>query len=192
MTASEDREQTLIDRIVRGETHAMKEFYDAYSGYFTAICSRYVFNRDDVKDVLQDSFIKMFKGLSGFRYRGAGSLRAWASRIVVNEALTFLRKHERMELVTAPVWDLPEMPDDDDPDFDDIPISAIQEMIRSLPVGYRTVFNLYVFEQKTHKEIGTILSITENTSASQLHRAKAMLVKEINRYRTEKRVSYGK
>jgi RNA polymerase sigma-70 factor (ECF subfamily) len=75
---------------------------------------------------------------------------------------------------------------EEEPDLDDIPTSVILEMIRSLPVGYRTVFNLYIFENKSHKEIASILDIAENTSASQLHRAKSCLAKQISVYKTIK------
>ncbi len=78
------------------------------------------------------------------------------------------------------------MADDREPDFNEIPTQVILEMIRKLPVGYRTVFNLYVFEEKSHKEIASILSISESTSASQLHRAKGLLMQEIDLYRFKK------
>ena len=85
-----------------------------------------------------------------------------------------------------PDWDLPDIADEQEPDFDEIPTSVILKMIGTLPTGYRTVFNLYVFEEKSHKEIASILGIAENTSASQLHRAKKLLIKEIEIYRTKK------
>ena len=95
-----------------------------------------------------------------------------------------------MNITNSLIWDFPDVIEDvdEDADFEEIPISTILEMIRALPVGYRTVFNLYVFEKKSHKEIASILNITENTSASQLHRAKSTLAKEINEYRLLKRV----
>lgn len=93
----------------------------------------------------------------------------------------------RLKITNLPSWDLPDMPDEREPDFEDIPTSVILEMIRTLPIGYRTVFNLYIFEEKSHKEIASILGIAENSSASQLHRAKNLLVKEIESYRIKKR-----
>ncbi len=92
----------------------------------------------------------------------------------------------KLKVTNLPSWDLPDMTDDQEPDFEDIPTSAILDMIRTLPVGYRTVFNLYVFEEKSHKEIAQILGIAENSSASQLHRAKRLLIKEIESYRIKK------
>lgn len=179
----ERKERELLRQMAHGNRIAMKEFYDTYSGYLTAVCSRYISNKDDVKDILQESFLKIFKAIHKFEYKGPGSLKAWSARIVVNEVLKQIRENEKMQLTNLPDWDLPDPEDDREPDFEDIPVSAILEMIRALPAGYRTVFNLYVFEEKSHKEIASILNIAENSSASQLHRAKKLLVKEIELYR---------
>lgn len=183
MTKEENKELQLLQQIVQGNKLAMKRFYDDNSGYLTAVCSRYISNREDIKDILQESFIKIFKSIDKFEFKGAGSLRAWSTRIVVNESLRHIKENEKMQLTNLPNWELPELADDQEPDFDDIPTSVILEMIQSLPVGYRTVFNLYVFENKSHKEIASILKIAENSSASQYHRAKGVLVKEIELYR---------
>lgn len=186
MIRTGDREQILFQQIASGSTKAMKKFYDTYSGYLTAVCARYVSNQEDVKDVLQESFIKIFKAMDTFEYKGAGSLKAWSARIVVNEALKHIKENQKIKITNLPNWDLPDITDDEEPDFIDIPTSAIMEMIRALPVGYRTVFNLYVFEKKSHKEIASILNIAENSSASQLHRAKGLLIKKIELYKSEK------
>lgn len=184
MIEDKDKEQELLEKIIYGDISAKRDFYNNYSGYFTTVCSRYISNRDDIKDVLQESFIKIFKSITGFEYKGTGSLRAWSTRIVVNESLKFLKKSEKLNIVNSPAWNLPDIvEEEEEADFDETPTSVILEMIRSLPIGYRTVFNLYVFEKKTHKEIASILDITENTSASQLHRAKSLLAKQISGYR---------
>lgn len=183
MTKQEKSERELLRQMVCGNTLAQKKFYDIYSGYLTVVCARYVFNREDVKDVLQESFLKIFNAVRKFEYRGTDALKAWAARIVVNESLKYIRENEKLRLTNLPSWDLPDVADDQEPDFEDIPTSDILEMIRALPPGYRTVFNLYVFENKSHKEIASILGIAENSSASQLHRAKNLLIKEIDLYR---------
>ncbi len=187
MIKDESRERELLQQIVRGDKNAMKAFYDIYSGYLTAVCSRYISNKEDVKDILQESFLNIFKAIHTFKYRGKGSLKAWSARIVVNESLKHIKENEKMQLISLPDWDFPDQVDDEELDFEDIPTSAILEMINSLPIGYRTVFNLYVFEEKSHKEIASILGIAENSSASQLHRAKNLLVKEIELYRLNKK-----
>lgn len=185
MTKEEKKEQELLHQIVQGKRAAMKKFYDNNAGYLTAVCSRYISNNEDVKDVLQESFLKIFNAIHKFEYKGLGSLRAWTTRIVVNESLKHIKENSKMQLSTLPNWELPDQADDQDPEFEEISSTTIHEMIRRLPDGYRTVFNLYVLEQKSHKEIASLLNISENTSASQYHRAKGLLIKEIELYRTK-------
>lgn len=187
MIKEENSERTLVRQIAQGNRIAMKRFYDDYSGYLTAVCARYIPNREDVKDLLQESFLKIFKAIHTFEYKGEGSLRAWSTRIVVNESLRHLKAIEKMKLTSLPEDDIPDHSDDWDPDFDDIPTPAILEMIRALPPGYRTVFNLYVFEEKGHKEIASMLHIAESSSASQFHRAKGILMREIELYRLKQK-----
>lgn len=177
----------LLEQIRLGDKKAMKELYCHYSGYLNAVCSRYIACDEDVRDVLQESFIKIFGSIDKFSYKGDGSLKAWMSKIAVNESLTLLNKKEKLAIVQYES-DIPDTIDDNDddegPDTGDIPVRAIQAMIRKLPTGYRTVFNLYVFEGKSHKEIAEMLNMKENSSASQLHRAKALLAKMIQEYKS--------
>jgi len=163
----------------------MRSFYGAYAGLLAAVCSRYITDDADVKDVLQDAFVKIFSNAPSFSYRGHGSLSAWATRIVANQALMFLRRKKR--LIVEATDDLPETADDTSPDPTGISQEALMRMIRSLPDGYRTVFNLYVFGELSHKEIADKLGIGENTSASQLLRAKRLLRKMITDYRRAER-----
>lgn len=172
-------ERELVRLVGRGDSRAQRELYERYAGYLTAVASRYLSDSDRVKDVLQDAFIRIFDRFGTFRYRGEGSLRAWMTRVVVNFALQDLRRTDRL----LPARELPDVPEEGGPDFDDLPMDVLQDMIRRLPDGYRTVFNLFVFEQLKHKEIAAILGIKENSSASQFLRARAMLVKEIKEYR---------
>lgn len=182
-----DPETTLLEQIRHGDKKAMKELYCHYSGYLNAVCSRYIACDEDVRDVLQESFIKIFSSIDKFCYKGDGSLKAWMSKIAVNESLTLLNKKEKLAIVQYES-DIPDTIDDNDddegPDTGDIPVRAIQAMIRKLPIGYRTVFNLYVFEGKSHKEIAEMLNLKESSSASQLHRAKALLAKMIQEYKS--------
>lgn len=182
-----DPEIKLLEQIRHGDKKAMKELYCHYSGYLNAVCSRYMACDEDVRDVLQESFIKIFGSIDKFSYKGDGSLKAWMSRIAVNESLTLLNKKEKLAIVQYGP-DIPDTIDDNDddegPDTGDIPVRAIQAMIRKLPTGYRTVFNLYVFEGKSHKEIAEMLNLKESSSASQLHRAKALLAKMIQEYKS--------
>ncbi len=190
MTRTENIDETELVQLVRaGNSAAMKELYVRYIGYLTAVASRYVADRDEARDVLQESFVKIFSAVGRFEYRGTGSLRAWMTRITVNEALKSLKRRERFD-TALPDRDLPDTADDDGdpPPLADIPRSVIHDLIRGLPTGYRTVFNLYVFEGRSHREIADMLGIAESSSASQLHRAKNMLAKRIREYeRTHRR-----
>lgn len=179
-----DRTEEEIIRLVRdGDAPAMKQLYSCYIGFLTGLCSRYVNDDDDVCDILQESFIKIFTSINQFSYRGEGSVKAWMSRIVVNESIRFIKKNERFDKQPIDEVLSTDIIEEDVPAIDDIPLDEIQRMIKNLPVGYRTVFNLYVFEEKSHKEIALILGIKESSSASQLHRAKDMLAKWITEYR---------
>jgi RNA polymerase sigma factor (sigma-70 family) len=178
----EENEAKLIQHIREGDRTAPKKLYCRYIRYLTAVCSRYITCEDDIKDVLQESFVKILTTIGKFEYRGEGSLKAWMTRIVVNESLQTLKRSQSFETFD-PDWD---RQDDDDIETEEIPTEAIHEMIRNLPVGYRTVFNLYVLEKKSHKEIASILKIKESSSASQLHRAKEMLAKQISDYKSLK------
>ena len=185
MTFSEkDNELELLQLLRKDDSSAKKELYHQYIPYLTAVCSRYIIAEADLKDVLQESFIKIYTSINKFEYRGVGSLKAWMARIVVNESLKSLKKNKQYDFVQHE-WELPDVTneEEDTPDTDDIPAHVIQEMIRQLPTGYRTVFNLYVFEDKSHKEIASILGIKENTSASQLYKAKNKLAEKINAYK---------
>ncbi len=176
-------EQEILHLMRQKDPSAIKIIYSYYVDILSAVCSRYIICDEDVKDVLQDSFIKIFTSMDTFEYRGAGSIKAWLVRIVVNESLKFLKKNEKTDFLQYES-DLPDAIDEDkdEPDARNVPSDLILDMIRLLPIGYRTVFNLFVFEKKSHKEIANLLNITESTSTSQLYRAKKMLAKWINEY----------
>ena len=182
MKEKEEKDKWLLDKIRDGDISAMKDFYDSFSGYFTAVCYRYIVDKEDAKDVLQEIFVKIFKSIHQFEYRGAGSLKAWGSRIVVNECLRFLQS--QTVFTNVPIDEVGDVVMEE-PEMNDLPMSVIMEMIRNLPEGYRTVFNLFVFEEKSHKEIAKLLGIAENSSASQFHRAKKLLAKQVEVYRSK-------
>ena len=125
--------------------------------------------------------MKIFSSLDKFEWRGEGSLKSWMRRIVVNEALMYLRNRRRSAGLVADEA-VPDVPDED-PDVDNVPMPVLQQMIAGLPDGYRTVFNLYVFEGMSHRQIAGALGISENTSYSQFSRAKSLLAAKIKEYR---------
>ena len=171
-------EAELLNLVRSGDASGMRAFYERYVGFLTAVCSRYVPDRAAVKDILQEVFVKAFDRIGSFEYRGEGSVKAWMHRIVVNDSLKFLRANGKMKYVD----DLPDVEDEHMDSLPDVPAAVVAEMIKSLPDGYRTVFNLFVFEKKSHREIAELLGIKEDSSASQFFRARAMLAKKIKEY----------
>ena len=166
--ATVEREKALIESLRKGKNSAKRSLYEHFHNYLAAVCARYVGNDEDVKDLLQEVFIKIYSRFDTFEYRGGGSLQAWCRRIAVNESL-------------QEFGELPEP--DDTPDVETIPQRDLLSLIQRLPERYRTVFNLYIFEEMSHAEIAAMLQIGESTSASNLHRAKALLTKWIKEYR---------
>lgn len=173
-----EAEQLLVSKIQKGDRTAMRSLYDRYSGYVMAVALRYVPDRDDVQDVVQDSFVKIFTSIGRFTYRGEGSLKAWMGRITANMSLDFLRKSKPLDMTST----LPDIPDEPEPDIGGVSDKVLMELIAKLPDGYRVVLNMFVFEQMSHKEIAQRLGIKENSSASQFFHAKKMLGKMINDY----------
>ena len=176
-------EEELSLQCQRGDMQARRTLYERYGGGLMAICLRYIGDRETAEDVLHDGFLRIFQSIKQFSYQGEGSLKAWLSRVMVNEALGYLRKKNVQLQQEVLMTEIPDVPDTDDSDLNDIPRSVLMKFISELPDGYRTVFNLYVFEEKSHKEIGSLLGITEHTSSSQFYRAKSLLIKKINEYR---------
>jgi len=179
----ETEEERWIKKALQGNEAAMEWIYRRYVRYLSALCSRYITSDDDIKDVLQESFLRIFSSLSEFKYRGEGSLKAWMAKITLNETLKFIRGNNRLNIVDIDC-ETKEIVDESSMETNEIPTETLHRFIRELPDGYRTVFNLYVIDDKSHKEIASLLGIKENTSASQLHKAKAMLAQRINQYRT--------
>lgn len=176
-------EERRLRKALDGDNTATEWLYRRHVRYLSALCSRYIADDEDIKDVLQESFIKIFTSLNSFTYRGEGSLKAWMARITLNETIKFVRRKNRLALSYIEDADM-DIADSGSIETEDIPTETLYQFIRELPEGYRTVFNLYVIDNKSHKEIASLLGIKENTSASQLHKAKAMLVQKIKQYRT--------
>lgn len=161
---------------------ARKELYERFAGRMLSICMRYTGNRDTAQDLVHDGFIKIFNSFDKFTWRGEGSLRAWMERVMINIALQFLRKNDVIQF-SEPLDESTERVDEPTPsDMDTIPEQVLMQFISELPSGYRTVFNLYVLEDKSHKEIADILGINEKSSASQLFRAKTTLARKIKEW----------
>ena len=180
MIVNRDKERDLAALIKKDKGSATKDIYGVYAGYVAGICARYLSSDDDIKDVAQDSFVKIFISVGSFRYSGEGSLTAWIGRLTVNCALNYLRDNNRLRFAYSP-YEIPDIADEP-PDIDGLSADELASLIRELPDGYRTVFNLYAIEGKRHKEIANLLGIKENSSASQYLRAKALLAAKIKQY----------
>lgn len=179
----ETEEERCLRKALDGDNTATEWIYRKHVRYLSALCSRYITEDEDIKDVLQESFIKIFTSLDSFKYRGEGALKAWMAKITLNETLKFVRNNSRLPIDGIDDKDT-NIADGDSMETEDIPTDVLHQFIRELPDGYRTVFNLYVIDDKSHKEIAQLLGIKENTSASQLHKAKSMLAQKIKHYRT--------
>lgn len=175
-------ELQLLQAISHGDKVAQRDLYCRLSPQAMAVAMRYVADADAARDVLQDSFVKVLTHLSSFEYRGEGSLRHWVLSIVSHQAIDWLKDYRRTELTAQLPDTLPDDSDDTPPDIGTVPLEELQRMIERLPTGYRTVFTLFVFDHKSHKDIARMLGIKENTSASQFLRARRMLAKMIKDY----------
>ncbi|MGB4847672.1 MAG: sigma-70 family RNA polymerase sigma factor [Saprospiraceae bacterium] len=166
-------EQELIKGCIRLERSAQKSLYDTFSPKMYALCCRYVKDPMDAEDVLVTAFTKILKRIE--QYRCEGSLEGWIKRAVINECLTFLRKKKNMFMTT----DIQEADREmyTQKNYDPLLVKELFNMIEELPPGYRIVFNMYAIDGYAHKEIAEQLNISENTSKSQLSRARVYLQK---------------
>jgi RNA polymerase sigma-70 factor (ECF subfamily) len=170
----------IVERIRLKDQRAMGELYQMYIGELSSVCYRYIPNRDDAKDVLQNSFVKIFTSISTIEYRGDEAFKGWLVRIVANEALLFLREKKKLLFIEQDEAKAKQARiADEAPDIEQISADQLHQLISELPDGYRTVLNLYVFENYSHRQIAELLGIKESTSASQLHYAKQWLARRI-------------
>lgn len=166
----------LIEQCLRQDARAQRALYEQFSPKMYALCLRYVRESDDAQDVLLKAFTKVFEHLP--RFKGEGSFEGWVRRIVVNEALMFLRKHKNC-LMTV---DLEGAAATSAEQYTQLEADDLLRLVQALPEGYRTVFNLHAIEGYSHPEIAERLSISEGTSKSQLSRAKELLRQRITDY----------
>lgn len=180
----------LIRDCLKNKPAAQKALYDKYAPEMLGLCYRYTKSMADAEDVLQNGFVRVFTFLHQYRFEG--DLGAWIRRIMVNAALTYLKKTKQYR---------------EDFFFDDgvelvvvSPISAdihvtdkeLAQLIRQLPTGYQTIFNLYAVEGYSHVEIGKMLGISDITSRTQYARARKILAEWINKYPEPQKQVYGK
>jgi RNA polymerase sigma-70 factor (ECF subfamily) len=171
-TKSSMTEEAILQGCLRNDANAQRELYNRYSPKMLTVCYRFAHNREDAEDMLQEGFIKVFSQIHTFENRGA--FEGWIRRIIVHTCINILKKNrkfnENLDIIHASGLMVRE---EAVPSI--IQAKQVVECIRMLPIGYRTVLNLYAIEGYSHREISLMLEIEESTSRSQFTRAKAML-----------------
>ena len=177
-------EQELIDQCLRNNRKAQELLFSNHYDDLYALAMRYLSDHHDTEDAVIRAFTRVYKNLNGFTYQGKGSLGKWIRTILINESLRILKKRNVMnfENETTEIDSKSVQPDG----LQELQNADIIRLIEQLPDGYRTVFNLFVIEGYSHKEIGVMLGISENTSKSQLSKARNQLIGKL-----EERRSYG-
>jgi RNA polymerase sigma factor (sigma-70 family) len=178
-------DESILEGCIAGKREAQFELYNKYASSMLAVCFRYARNRDEAEDLLQEGFLRVFQKITSFRREG--SFEGWMKRIMINNALNQIKKNrktpflEDIELINET-----QIVDTDGASglLEPVPADVLLEMIRSLPEGYRIVFTLYVMEDYSHREIATELKISENTSKTQLLKARRVLKTKLNEYYT--------
>ncbi|MDQ6609447.1 MAG: RNA polymerase sigma factor [Bacteroidota bacterium] len=161
----------LIEGCIQGNRKMQRELYQRFAPKMYGVCLRYAANAEEAEDILQEGFIKVFKKIGSFR--SEGSFEGWVRRIFVNTAI----EHYRKKIYLQPITDLEENTLEGKylSVLDSLAEKDIINLVQQLSPGYRTVFNMYVVEGYTHKQIAELLGISEGTSKSQLSRAKQIL-----------------
>ncbi|MFZ9045226.1 MAG: RNA polymerase sigma factor [Cyclobacteriaceae bacterium] len=169
-------EDEIIAGCRRRKSWAQKALYERIGSRMLAVCYRYISDRDEAEHVMIGGMVKVYDKID--QYTGEGHFEGWIRRIMVNESLMYIRKHKNMS-VEVEIDQTNESTATIDHD-DHLQTEDLMLMIEKLPVGYRTVFNLYAIEGYSHAEIAEQLGINENTSKSQLSRARKLLQQQIN------------
>ena len=166
----------IVEGCIKKNKLAQKELYDRFAKKMMGVCLRYCDNQEEGEDVLQNGFLYIFDKID--TYRGTGSLEGWIRKIIVNTALTSIRKNKKLEM-NVDLNSVEYGIEDQSHLGENMAAKELFKIIQTLPVGFKTVFNLHAIEGYSHKEIAEMLGITEGTSKSQYSRAKTYLQKII-------------
>lgn len=173
----------IIAACKTGDKSAQKQLFATYAKGMLLLCRRYVKDAHSAEELMMNGFYKFFSTIERFRYTGKDSVGAWMKRIMVNECLMFLRESKSIRLMSEEQAAEHVL---DETVFTSMSAQEIVQLINQLPDGYRTVFNLFVIEGYSHKEIAALLRVSEGTSKSQLNKAKQTLQKVLE----QKRLGY--
>jgi RNA polymerase sigma-70 factor (ECF subfamily) len=168
-------DEQIIAGCRAGDRKYQELLYQRFASKMFTVCIRYAAESNSAQDLLQEGFVKIFKNID--KFRGDGSFEGWIRRIFVNTCLEFVRKKANMYVVQDTETVKVEYQDENA--LQKLMKEDLMEMIQSLSTGYRTIFNLYVIEGYSHKEIAELLNVTEGTSKSQLARARYLLQKKV-------------
>jgi len=175
LSLNKHTENEIIALCIKGDRNACRQLFTMYSGKMMALCYRFSRDRSEAEDMLQEGFVRIFDKLNLFS--GQGSLESWMRRVMINNALKYKQKHvtkyNYSEIENFHIYD-------PNPSIiDELSKEEIIRLVQSMPAGYKTVFNLYVIEGYSHKEIANMLEIGESTSRSQLVKARTLLKEKL-------------
>ena len=183
-------DETILQGCIEGKRNAQYELYRKFASTMLGVCLRYAQSREEAEDILQEGFLKVFQKIASFRQEG--SLEGWIKRIMINHALNRFRKNRKQPFYE----DIEEINETEIIDTNETaaisetyPTEVLLSMIQSLPQGYRVVFNMYVFEDFSHKDIAESLNISENTSKTQLMKARRLLQKKLEEFKQKQRLT---
>ncbi|MFN4941660.1 MAG: RNA polymerase sigma factor [Bacteroidota bacterium] len=169
-------EQELVEGCIREDRICQRELWNRYSKKIMSLCLRYCNSQEEAEDALMEAYVKIYDNLAKFRFQS--SLETWMRRVAVNLCINKIRARKH-------IW--ASITDDEyrlgyaDDAFEDLQVNQIMKMVEALPVGYRTVFNMYAIEGYSHKEIAEMLGIDEGTSRSQFAKARKVLQQQIQK-----------
>ena len=166
-----DKLNKILAQCIDNQPKAQKQLFELFAPVMYNVCLRYARDEDEAKDILQESFIKVFNNLSKFEHKG--SFEGWVKRIFINTSIEFYRRNRKQDIVDS-IDDVAERPIETQT-ISMLKAADLMKLVNILPKGYKSVFNLFVIECYSHDEISKMLGISENTSKSQLHKARLYL-----------------
>lgn len=178
-------EEDIAIQLRKGSTEAFARLYDQYADYLFGVCYRYVGDQQTAEDLMHDGLLQVYDNIGSFKWTGPGSLKRWLYIVQRNVVMMHLRK---MSIWSETATVDAEMAEEDiaEPEnIDDISSEEICRMIAELPQSYRTIFNMYVIDGYSHREIAELLGIQEKASSSELAKARKILAAKINRWRKQ-------
>jgi RNA polymerase sigma-70 factor (ECF subfamily) len=178
-------EEQIVKGCLKKNPAAQRELYDLFAQKMMGVCVRYANNYEDAEDILQEGFIKVFEKINQFK--ATGPLGGWIRMIMINTALIHIRKNKKWQF-SEDVTEMVYLSNEEHSVLDEMAAEELLELIKTMPPGYKTVFNLFAIEGFSHKEIAEELGVSESTSKTQFLKAKAHLRKQIEAPKKEQNI----